>query len=47
MFLALRELVFARGRFALMGAVVALIDDRDGKAKPEIVFAPAESGGAR
>jgi tRNA pseudouridine55 synthase len=29
------------------GAVVALIDDRDGKAKPEIVFAPAESGGAR
>jgi tRNA pseudouridine55 synthase len=29
------------------GAVVALIDDRDGKAKPEIVFAPAESGGTR
>ena len=25
MFLALRELVFARGRFAMMGSVVALI----------------------
>ena len=25
MFLALRELTFARGRFALMGAVIALI----------------------